>query len=749
MNQKKRPLSLASLGATLGLATLSAGLFFGAPTSAFAEEGMWTLNDLPRERMQKSYQFDPSEEWVLHVQRSAVRLGNGCSGSFVSPQGLVMTNHHCAASCIGEHSTAGQDLLKSGYYATGKEQEKRCSGLELNQLMEVEDVSVYVQGATNGLSGEAFSKAQRAEMSKIEKLCSDASGLRCDVVNLYHGGRYHLYKYRRYSDVRLVFAPEAGAAAFGGDPDNFNYPRYALDVTFLRAYENNQPANVDRYFAYNPSGANEGELIFAVGHPGSTQRLLTVAQLEFLRDVVLPDQLLNMAELRGRLTEFGKRGPENKRQAAEGLHYLENGFKAKQGQLQTLLNRRFMSAKISAEQALRARVASDANLQRQYGGAWDAMARAQELARKHYRLYSLFEQGTAFRSDLFRHARLLLRAAEERKLPSEQRLREYRETAMPQLNMRVQSKHPIYDQIEELTLAYSLTKLREALGPDHPLVRSTLGSESPDELAHRLVSGSRMDESAYRKQLFDGGEAAVAASKDPMIVFAKLVDGSARAIRKQVEDEVDAIEDKNGELVAKALFSVLGTTIYPDATFTLRLTYGTVKGWNEGDRAIPSTTRIGGAFERHTNREPFVLPQSWLSKKAALRADTPYDFVSTLDIIGGNSGSPVLDRHAQIVGLAFDGNLPSLGGAYFFDESANRCVSLHTAGLLEALRVVYKADRILKEIVVTGVNPPPASQTPASQTSAPATTPKAPAAPAKAPTPPTTAAPPAAPSTQR
>ena len=732
------------------LAALSLTTLFGAVTlpggDALAEEGMWTLTDLPRASLRQRYSFEPSDDWLTHVQRAAVRLGNGCSGSFVSGQGLVMTNHHCAVSCITEHSSAGQDLMKNGFYAQSRETEKRCTGLEINQLMEVEDVTSYIHGATQGLSGEAFGKAQRAEMSRIEKLCSEATGMRCDVVSLYHGGKYHLYKYKRYSDVRLVFAPESGAASFGGDPDNFNYPRYALDVTYLRAYgANGQPIAPERYLAYNPQGArSEGELVMAVGHPGSTQRLLTVAQLAFLRDVVLPEKLLYMAELRGRLIEFGRRGTEQKRQAGEMLQYLENSYKANYGQLQTLLDQNFMNAKMSAETAMRARLARETALQAQYGSAWDAMAKAQDGARRLFKLYAFLEAGRAFDSNLFRIARTLVRAADERQKENGDRLREFRESALPSLSMRLLSKKPIHSQLEELTLAYSLTKLREALGPDHPIVKQVLGVESPEELARRVVQGSKLADVNLRKQLYDGGLRVVSTSSDPMIQLARAIDGEARQIRKQWEDEVDAVEDKNGELVARALFAVLGTSIYPDATFSLRLTYGTVKGYNDGLRAITPFTYLGGAFERHTGRDPFVLPQTWLGKKAALKLDTPYDFVSTLDIIGGNSGSPVINRDAHIVGLAFDGNLQSLGGAYHFDEAVNRCVSLHAAGLIEALRVVYRTERILKEIIVLGPDGRPMTLSvpaaPTAPAAAPATNPgtaiakpAAPSAPAAAP----------------
>lgn len=717
---------------TLGLFAMAAVGLWWLPVG-HTEEGMWTLSDLPKERMQQRYNFDPGPDWVAHVQKAAVRLGNGCSGSFVSPQGLVMTNHHCALSCITEQANAVQDTMKNGFYAASRELEKRCTGMELNQLVGVEDVTPYVQSATHGLSGEQYGKAQRAELSKIEKQCSEATGLRCDVVNLYHGAKYHLYRYKRFSDVRLVFAPESQAASFGGDPDNFSYPRYALDVAYLRAYENNQPISPERFLAYQPNGARkEGELVMAVGHPGSTQRLLTVAQLEYQRDVVLPERLLYLAELRGRLTELGKKSTEAKRQIAEPLQRLENSYKASYGMLQTLHDRDLMTAKQASERAIREQVSRDGNLQQEFGGAWDALATAQERARRHYKLYSLLEGGTGFSSELFRVARTLVRAAEERQKPNGERLREYRDTILPSLTQRLLSKQPVYSLVEEATLAYGLGKLRERLGPDHAIVKKVLGQEAPEELAKRLIAGSRLFDVSVRKQLFDGGAKAVDASQDPLIALAKKIDGEARTVRKAMEDEVESVLNQQGERVARALFSVVGTSVYPDATFSLRLTYGSVKGYEADGQQYTPWTMLGGAFDRHTGREPFVLPQTWLNKKGALKADTPLDFVSTLDIIGGNSGSPVINRDAQIVGLAFDGNLQSLGGAYHFDEKVNRCISVHAAGLLEALRVIYRADRVLREIVVLDASgkqvqmAPPVVQ-PVTTTTTPPTTPAAPA----------------------
>lgn len=705
MNTRLRPWlrwTLVSPVAAFAFALAALGLLLGA---ARADEGMWTLSDFPRERLQKKYGIAPSDEWLRHIQLSSLRVSGGCSGSFVSPQGLMMTNHHCSIGCLEELSGPQRDLLKNGYLASERGSELRCTTMELSQLQEIEDVTARIAGASRGLTDHEFGRAVKAEMSRIEKACADSTQLRCEVVTLYHGGKYHLYKYKRYTDVRLVFAPEVQIAQFGGDPDNFNFPRYALDVTFFRVYEHDKPVQTQHYLPFSARGVADGDLVFAAGHPGTTQRLLTVAQLEFLRDVQLPERLLYLAELRGQLTQFGKRGPEQKRMAAELLYFLENSFKALSGQQQALLDRDFIAAKRAAEQALRSQVAKNPEWQKLYGGAWDALAKAEDEARKGWVSYSLLERGRGFQSDLFGYARTLLRASVERKKPNEERLREFRESAIPVLTSHLFSRQPVYPQLEELTLAFSLTKLREALGPDHPLIKKLFGQYSPEEIAHNLVSASHLADSAVRKQLWDGGAAAIAASGDPMLKFARAVDDDARAVRKQFEDSAESAIDKNAELVAKALFAVQGTTIYPDATFSLRLTYGQVRGFKDPWRDVPAMTFLRGAFERHTGREPFILPQSWLNAKGRLKLDTPFNFASTLDIIGGNSGSPALNQQGQVVGVVFDGNLHSLGGAYYFDDTHNRALTVHSAGILEALRVIYNAGTLAKELMTAPATP--------------------------------------------
>lgn len=669
-----------------------------ATQHARADEGMWTLTDFPKERLERKYGFSAKDEWLRKVQLASVRLANGCSGSFVSPTGLVMSNHHCVSECLVEHSSAKRDLNRHGFLAAQPGDELKCSSMEMHQLVEVTDVTHQIQAATQGVTESEFGATLRREVSRIEQACSQATKLRCDVVRLYHGGLYHLYRYRRFSDVRLVFLPETNAARFGGDPDNFNYPRYALDVSFLRVYENGKPLLTEHFFPVNPRGAAPGDLVFSTGNPGSTQRLLTLAQLCFLRDALNPQQLLFLSGLRAHMQEFAKLAPENRRLVTEPLYGVENYYKSLWGQQEILTSRQFTLVKQSAEEALRGQVAQNHDWQRRFGGAWDALARAQEERRKIHPEYALIETGQGFHSSLFQYARQLVRAAEERTKPSEQRLTEYRDSALTSLAHELLAKTVIYPQLEILTLSYSLGWLREQLGPNHPFVQETFGPYSPEEIARNLVTRSRLAEPAVRKSLWDGGMKAIAASGDPMLRFAKAVDLSARLLRRQYETAVETIEKRNAELVAQALFAVQGTAVYPDATFTLRMTYGTVRGYSDRGDERAAVTDLGGAFARHTGREPFVLPPSWLEQKAHLRSTLPLNFASTLDIVGGNSGSPVLDRNAQVVGVVFDGNLPSLGGAFFYDDLKNRAVAVHVAGLLELLRTVYRAHALLAEL---------------------------------------------------
>ena len=668
--------------------------------AARADEGMWTLDNLPKKSLQERYGFAPDQPWVDQVMQASVRLAGGCSGSFVSKDGLVLTNHHCIRSCVAQLSSKEKDYNKDGFLARTHAEELACPEIELNRLEQITDVTGAVTRATAGKTGGAFSEAQKAEKSRIESGCigADKATVRCDVVELYNGGLYHLYRYRRFQDVRLAFAPEEAIAFFGGDPDNFNFPRYDLDMGLLRAYDQNQPAKIEHYFPFNPKGAQEGELTFITGHPGSTERQLTVAQLERQRDVDLIPRLLWLAEFRGILTQYSKLGAEPERIARNDLFGVENSFKALNGELGALLDPAVFAHKRTEEQQLRDAVAANPQWQKDYGAAWDNVARAQQAYRVLELPYKLMELRRGFNADYFDLARQLVRGAAERKKPNEKRLREYTEAALPSLTQKLFSTAPIYPEYEKVTLAWSLTKLRELLGADDPFVQKILGKDSPEALAKRLVEGTKLADVALRKQLWEGGEKAVAASKDPFIELVRSMDGEARAARKRYEDEVEAVEDKAAEQIAAARFGMLGTGVYPDATFTLRLSYGAVTGWEEKGRKVLPFTDIGGAYQRHTGAFPFALPDSWLKSKRSLNLKQRFNFVTTNDIIGGNSGSPVINRKAEIVGLVFDGNIHSLGGAYHYDGTLNRAVSVHSGAILETMRKVYGAEALANEL---------------------------------------------------
>ncbi len=664
-----------------------------------ADEGMWTLNNFPAETVGKKYGFTPSPEWLRHAQLSAARIGGGCSSSFVSKDGLVMTNHHCVHDCIENVSSSKKDYVKDGFLAKDRKDEIKCPGFELDQLVEITDVSDKIAAATKGLDGKAYIEAYKGESAKLEKACSGGKPeVSCDVVSLYKGGRYDLYRYKRFSDVRVVFVPEFAMAFFGGDPDNFVFPRYDLDVAFVRAYENGQPAKQEHYFKWAKKPTKEGDLTFTVGNPGRTSRLLTMAQLEVERDVRLPRALVYLSEYRGALTEFQHRGPEQKRVANATLFYVENGVKAYKGRHEALLDKAFWASKLGEENALRQKIIADPKLRAAYYESFGAIEKAQTEYRQLWNRWMYMEGSYGFRSELATWAKHLLRAADERDKPNEKRLRDYTDAKLPGLEQQLFSTQPVDLEFEAFTLGFSLTKLREALGADDPFVKKVLGKDSPAEAAKKLVNGTKLRDLETRKALFKGGKKAVDAAQDPLIELFRRIDGDSRDLRKRYEELVESVERKHGELVAKARFAIYGTSTYPDATGTLRISYGRVEGYKDDGKWVKPLTTIGGAFERHTGQEPFALPASWLAAKPKLDLALPMNFASTNDIIGGNSGSAVIDKDGAIVGLIFDGNLPSLGGDYGFDPTVNRAVSVHTAAIREALAKIYGADALVAEI---------------------------------------------------
>ena len=682
-----------------------AALFVGGVTSAVADEGMWLFDDPPNELLQKKYDFTPTGQWLKRLQRASVRFNSGGSGSFVSPDGLVMTNHHVGADALQKLSTAENDYLKTGFHATRRQDEIKCVDLELNVLMSIQDVTARVSAAVkpDGDPAEA-QQARRAVMNTIEQESLEATGLRSDVITLYHGGLYHLYRFKKYTDVRLVFAPEQEIAFFGGDPDNFEYPRYDLDVCFFRVYEDDKPVETEHHLTWSKSGAADGELVFISGHPGHTDRLNTVAHLKFLRDRSFP-LILNLIRRREiMLKTFSERGDENARRAKDELFGYQNSRKARLGMLAGLQDPALMHRKTAAEGALRKAVAENAEIKKSAAGAWDEVDAALAVWREIHNRRGLLENGWAFNSRLFRIARVILRQAEETAKPNADRLREFRESNLESLAQKIFSEAPIHADLETVKLADSLGMLVELAGAGNPLVGKVLAGKSPRDRAAQLVGGTKLAGVAFRRELADGGLDAINASDDPMIELARTVDKPARHYRKIYEEQVEEPLRQAYARIADARFALHGTDNYPDATFTLRLAFGVVSGYSELGQQIPPWTTIGGAYEhaqRHDHKPPFRLPRSWMDRKDKLDLSTPYNFVCTADIIGGNSGSPVVNRRAEVVGLVFDGNLHSLVWDFAFDQEKGRTTSVHSSAIVEALTKVYQADALVAELTTS------------------------------------------------
>ena len=672
-----------------------------APLSALSDEGMWLYNAFPKEKVKATYGFDVTQPWLDHVRLSSVRFNNGGSGSFVSPDGLTFTNHHVGAECVQQLSTGGKDYIKSGFYARSREEEAKCPDLELNQLVGIEDVTAKVNaGFKAGMSTAEAGQAQRSAMSVIEKDCNTSTGLRCDVVTFYSGEVYHLYKYKKYTDVRLVFAPEFDMAFFGGDPDNFTYPRYDLDITFFRVYENDKPVHLDNYLAWSRDGVKDGDLVFVSGHPGSTGRLKTMSQLEFLRDVDYPSRLESYARRIALLKKFSAESGENARIATEDIFGYENSQKAITGFEAGLKDQQLMAQKAAAEKKLRAEVSANPK-DAAMGDPWAAMAQAMQVQREIYLPLTYIERRRAFNSELASIARNLVRVAEAKTKPNEQRLREYRESGLASLEQELFSTAPIYKSMDSVMMADSLAQMQQAMGSSDPVVQKILNGKSPKQVGQELISGTKLEDVAVRKQLYEGGLAAVQASTDPLIVLMRNIDPEALAVRKRYDDEVDSVERREGANIARARFSESGFTEPPDATFTLRLSYGAVKGYEEKGNRIPYFTTMGGAYQHaadHGSKPPYQLPESWMTSKSKLNLTTPLNFVSTPDIIGGNSGSPTVNKAGEVVGIIFDGNLQSLPWNFVYSDKVGRAISVDSRGIQEALRKIYGATALADEL---------------------------------------------------
>jgi hypothetical protein len=691
------------------LKLLVASAFLTLACSAHADEGMWTFHNPPTQLISQKYGVNVTPEWLERVRLATVRLSN-CTASFVSPNGLILTNFHCSWTCLDEHSTKDKSLMNDGFLAETREKEVRCQTQVADVLQSYEDVTAKVMAATKGMNDTAANDARKKTLSQLEQACEVASRkdkktgpLKCESVNLYNGGQYWLYKYKRYDDVRLVFAPEDAIGQFGGDPDNFQFPRWCLDMSVLRAYDSNgKPAVTPHFMKIDFKGPAENDPVFVSGHPGSTDRLLTVAQLKSLRNDYLPQQLVRASELRGRYIQFGKESAQNERITQAPLVGLENSLKVRRKELDALHVDELLERKAREEADIKAKVAANPELAATIGDPWAAIARAEDEGRAIDLPYTFLESGAGFNSRLYNWARTLLRASVELPKESDDRLREYRQTALPRIEQNLAAKTPIYPELEQLTLSFSLERMREWLGPDDPTVRQLLGKESPDQLAKRLISGTKLADPATRLALWKGGAKAVEAANDPMIQIATLVDERARAVRKKYEDEIEAVTRVASEKVAKARFAALGTSVYPDATFTLRLSYGSVQGWTENGTKVAPFTTLARFFERATGEPPFAVPPSWARAKDKLDMSTRFNLSTNNDIIGGNSGSPLINAKGDIVGLVFDGNIHSISGAYWFDDKLNRTVAVHPAIIKEGLEKVYNAKALLQELQQPG-----------------------------------------------
>ena len=672
------------------------------PFVVFADEGMWTVDNFPSDVVAEKYDVKIGDNWLRSTRLATTRLENGCTGSFASEDGLVLTNNHCTWGCIRNLSTAEHNLSDKGFMAATRAEERQCPSQQVSVLVDMEEVTAKIAKATSGLADAEANDARKAELTNLESSCEAAAKgkLRCEAVTLYNGGQYFIYTYKRYDDVRLVFAPELDIAAFGGDPDNFNFPRWSFDMSFLRVYENGKPAKTPNFFRWRKSGPRYDEPVFISGHPGSTDRSLTVSQLKMQRDVSIPLYLYRMNEFRGRLLAWQNTGDEAARTVQQRILGIENGIKVRRNQLKALQNDQMMAAKIADENALRDRVVKDDDLRARYGEAWDIIDKAMNAYRNIYEDYLFIENGAAFSGSLFSYARTIVRGTAEREKPNADRLRSYTDASLPQREQRLFADQPVNKDYEILSLTFSLEKMREWLGPDSDYVHKVLGNESPASLATRLVNGSKLDDPVVRKMLWQGGTEAVTSSRDPMLQLALAIDPDARALLKRYEDEVEAPRIRGEEMIADARFAVHGTDIYPDATFTLRVTYGSVKGWEEKGEMVDPLTRTSRLFERTTGERPFMLPPSWSAARESLNPDTPFNFVATTDITGGNSGSPIVAADGVLVGLAFDGNIHSIAGDYWFDELMNRTVGVNTAIILEALHTVYGADYLIDELTV-------------------------------------------------
>jgi hypothetical protein len=663
-----------------------------------AEEGMWTFDNPPLKQLTAKYNFHPTQAWLDHIRLSSVRLNDGGSGSFISSDGLLLTNHHVARGQLQKNSTADHDYVRDGFYAPTLDAEMKSPDLEVNVLVGMADVTARVQGAAKGIADEAKAlKAREAEIAAIEDESTKKTGWRSDVVSLYHGGEYWLYQYEKYTDVRIVFAPEQQAAFFGGDPDNFTYPRYDLDMAIFRVYKDGKPLHTDNYLKWSAKGAAPGELVFVSGNPGATSRDDTMAQLLVERDVRDPAITEYIQRRIASAQAFAAQGPEQARLVASTIFFMQNGLKVYEGRAQALADPAILDKKRAEEADFRAKVDANPEWRKSYGDAWSTIASAEEKVKPEIKTV-LFHR---IDSQLFNTALQIVQYVTEIKKPDGERLDQFHEAGLESLRYRMFSPATIYPSTEKLYMSTNLKLAQEKLGKDDTYLQAIIQGGDVDKTVDALVDGTKLADPAFRKSLIDGGEAAVAASTDPMIVAARRVDPIVRATTRRLKDTIESVLTPAGEKLGKARFLVYGKDAYPDATFTLRLSYGTVKGYPYNGTIAPPFTTFYGLYDRaasFSNQPPFDLTPKEAAALAKVDLTTPLDFVSTNDIIGGNSGSPVINRDGELVGLVFDGNIESMAGDFEYDGAKNRTVAVHSSGMIEGLRKFYGANALADEL---------------------------------------------------
>jgi len=667
-------------------------LFFAA--SLPAEEGMWPFNNIPVNEIEREYGVKLEEPWLEHVQKSCLRVSLGGSGSFVSPHGLVMTNHHVGAKAIYHLSTESEDLMEKGFLAEGLDGEIKCPNMYVDQLISIRDVTDEVNrtGLEDLTAAEREAK-RKVAMAEIKEQAEETTGLHPEIVSLYQGARYHLYLYQRYTDVRLVMAPEKSIAFFGGDSDNFEYPRYDLDVCFFRVYQEGKPLASADYLKWSSQGPQPSEPLFVAGHPGKTNRLFTAAHMQFLKEM---DVSLLYSWLQERIRDFhhfSNESAENKRIAMQDLFSFENSFKVYSCLHRELAQSSMIQNKENQEQELFANTDSS---------AWTKLEAALEKAKPYYPTYMVLEGGGSHYSKLYGWAKHLVRLSTERSLPNEERLKEYVEADLPTLELNLFSAEPVYKKLEKLHLLGSFRRAIKILGDEHPATQILLDGKTLEERVDSLLAATELQDIASRKRLYDHPEE-VGMSSDPFILLAKALDSQAREIRQKKEDELDSVQNESYAAIAKILFERHGESVYPDATFTLRLSVGSMEGYEEKGTYIEPMTTLGGIYDHakaHGFLAPYDLPENWLAQQSVLKKSVPFNFVSTNDIIGGNSGSPVINQRGEVVGLIFDGNIHSIIWNFGFDSTKGRATSVHSEGIIEALKNIYGADDLVAEILL-------------------------------------------------